>query len=277
MLEAGIMPSDGSKGAVEMLYKSGSLKALYIMGEDPIVNMPDTIKVREILKSLDFLIIQDIDMTETAKLAYVVLPASSWAEKNGSFLNAEGLMQKIQKVVETTGQSLPDWMILRNLGLSMGADLGVKSLDDLTKEVEGLVSQKEKGDVKPTFHPTSYDPEEAPDSEFNYTLVTRDMLQHSGNMSTRSEALRLVNAEPFLEMNKKDAEKHAIIDEEHVKITSRRGSVYLRVKVIDTVPEGVVVTSVHFPHGELNELTHLSKNDCSRLDTVKIERWERII
>ena len=277
MLEAGIVPSEGTKGAVDMLYKPGSLKALYIMGEDPVVNLPDSGKIKETLKSLDFLVVQDIDMTETAKLAHVVLPASSWAEKNGSFMNAEGLMQKIHKVVETIGQSLPDWMILRNLGLSMGADLGVKSLNDLTKEVEGLVSQKEKGDVKPTFHPTSYEPEEAPDSEFAYTLVTRDVLQHSGNMSTRSESLRLVSAEPVLEMNKKDAEKHAIIDEEHVKITSRRGSVYLRAKVTDTVPEGVVVTSVHFPHGGLNELTHLSTNGAHRLDTVKIERGDRII
>jgi len=274
MLEVGIMPSDGTKGAFDMLYRPGSLKALYIMGEDPVVNMPDAKKIRETVNSLDFLVVQDVEMTETAKLAHVVLPASSWAEKTGNFLNAEGIMQEIQKIVETTGESLPDWMILRNLGLTMGIDLGVKNLEDITKEAVGLISQKEKGDVKLTFHPAHYKPEETPDNEFNYMLVTRDVLQHSGNMSTRSETLKLVRSEPHLRINIKDAKKHDISDDSHIRIISRRGSAYLRAKVSDDVPEGVVFTSVHFPHGRLNELTHLSSNGCSRLDAVKIEKVE---
>ena len=240
--------------------------------------MPDSKKITETLKSLDFLVVQDIDMTETAELANVVLPASSWAENDGSFLNAEGLRQKIRKVVETTGESLPDWQILRNLGLIMGSNMGAKNFEDLTKEVEDFLSQKSKEterELKLTFHPTPYEPEETCDSEFTYTLVTRDVLQHSGNISARSEALKLVQAEPFLEINEKDAERHAITNESHIKITSRRGSVYLRAKVTDTVPEGVVSTPVHFPAGMINELTHFSANTCSRLDAVKIENMQK--
>ncbi len=278
LLEAGIKPSDGAKGASDMLYKPGALKALYIMGEDPIVNMPNTRQITETLKSLDFLVVQDIAMTETAELANVVLPASSWAEIEGSFMNSEGLSQKIRKVVETTGESLPDWQILRNLGLIMGSNMGAKNFENLTQEVKDFLSQKSKEtrkEPKLTFRPTPYEPEEICDSEYTYALVTRDVLQHSGNISARSEALRLVQAEPFLEINEKDAEKHAITNESHVKITSRRGSVYLRAKVTDAVPEGVVSTPVHFPSGMINELTHFSANTCSRLDAVKIENVQR--
>ena len=274
LLEAGIMPADGAKGASDMLYNPGSLKALYIVGEDPLVDMPDTLKIKETLKSLDFLVVQDIAMTETAELANVVLPATSWAEKDGSFLNAEGLRQKIRKAVETTGESLPDWQILRNLGLIMGSNMGAKNFEELTKEVDDFLSQKSnetQKEPKLTFHPTPYEPEETSDSEYTYTLVTRDVLQHSGNISARSEALKLVQAEPYLEINEKDAERHAITNESHVKITSRRGSVYLRAKISDIVPEGVVSAPVHFPSGEINDLTHLSSNTCSRLDAVKIE------
>ncbi len=275
MLEAGIIPGEGARDVFNMLYNPGSLRALYIMGEDPLVSMPDSRKIKTTLESLDFLVVQDIVMTEAAELANVVLPASSWAEKEGHFLNAEGVRQKIRKVVETTGKSQPDWQILRNLGLPMGINLGAKSFEDLAKETEDFLAWKRneaESEPKPAFHPAAYEPEEPRDSEFTYTLVTRDVLQHSGNMSTRSEALKLVQAEAFLEINEKDAERHAISDDSHIKITSRRGSVYLRAKVTDAVPEGVVSTPVHFPSGGINELTHFSANACSRLDAVKIER-----
>ncbi len=160
----------------------------------------------------------------------------------------------------------------------MGSNLGAKSFDELSKEVESFLSQKSeetKGDIRLKFHPTPYEPDETCDREFTYTLVTRDVLQHSGNMSTRSEALQLVQAEPFLEINEKDAERHAISDEQHIKITSRRGSVYLKAMVTDAIPEGVVSAPVHFPAGMINELTHISSNTCNRLDTVKIENVQK--
>ena len=124
------------KGILEMLYdETIPLHSLYIMGEDPVINFPQTSKIIERLRSLDLLIVQDITLTETAKLAHVVLPASSWAEKEGTFTNAEGLTQMLRKVVPATGQSLPDWMILRNLALTMGRDIGVRSLNDISNEI----------------------------------------------------------------------------------------------------------------------------------------------
>jgi NADH-quinone oxidoreductase chain G len=274
MLQAGIMPSDGGKGIEDMLYTKGDFKALYILGEDPIVNMPDSGKVKETLQSLEFLVVQDIAMTETARMANVVLPASSWGEKEGSFLNSEGLRQKIRKVVDATGDSMPDWQIIRNLGFILGSNLGGANFEEMAKETGDYLDRnngKKAAGGKPVFHPTPFVPEEPPDREFPYMLVTRDVLQHSGNMSTRSEALKLVQAEPFLEINENDAERLSIEDEHHIKITSRRGTVYLKAKVTNNVPEGVVTTPVHFPSGMINELTHISSQTCSRLDAVKIE------
>ncbi len=90
-------------------------------------------------------------------------------------------------------------------------------------------------------------------------------------MSTRSKALDLVVSEAFLEINDEDAGKYAISDSSHVKITSRRGTVYLKAKVSDAVPSGTVFTSVHFPHGRVNALTHFSENGTAYTDAVKIE------
>jgi NADH-quinone oxidoreductase chain G len=275
LFETNIVPPEGAKGLMDMLYKPGAFKALYIMGEDPLVNLPNTRRITETLKSLNFLVVQDISMTETAAMADVVLPASSWAEKDGNFINAEGLSQKVHKIVGTTGESTPDWQILRNLGLTMGVNFGAGSFENLSGEVKDFIAQKgreNRKDIKPAFNPVRYEPEEICDTEFPYTLITRDVLQHSGSMSAKSETLRLVMAEPLLEINEQDAARHAISDDSHIRITSRRGSVYLKAKVTDSVPEGVVSAPVHFPYGGINELTHLSENACSRLDTVKVEK-----
>ena len=107
----GIRPDAGkanAKDIFDMLYETSSLNALYIMGEDPVSTFPYNSKIMRTLKSLEFLVVQDIALTETAKLAHVVLPASSWAEKDGAFINAEGIEQKIHRIVDAPGQSLPD-------------------------------------------------------------------------------------------------------------------------------------------------------------------------
>jgi len=115
-----LMLETSRKNIFDMLYDTGAIHALYIMGEDPLSTFPFNSKIMRSLKSLELLIVQDIALTETAKLAHVVLPASAWAEKDGTFINAEGVTQKLQRVVDTQGQSLPDWQILRNISLSMG-------------------------------------------------------------------------------------------------------------------------------------------------------------
>jgi NADH-quinone oxidoreductase subunit G len=268
--KVGIRP-EGGKDLFDMLYESGSLHALYIMGEDPVSAFPYNSKIIRTLKSLELLIVQDIAMTETAKHAHVVLPASSWAEKDGTFTNAEGVTQKLRKVVETTGQSMPDWQIMRNLSLSMGFDISVRNLAEVSSEIKDMVRDEELPSDKRVLHAVSYSPGEEADAEYPFSLVTRDVLQHSGTMSTRSKALDLVVSEAFLEIGEEDAKKFGIADNSHVKVTSRRGTVYLKAKVSEEIPAGTVFTSSHFPHGRVNALTFPAENGAAATDAVKVE------
>ncbi len=281
LLQMGISPHTGpghtpletpGKGAREMLYDPGSLNALYIMGEDPVITFPDSAKIVSRLKALDFLIVQDIALTDTAKLAHVVLPASSWGEKDGTLTNAAGTMQKTYKVVDPTGQSLPDWQILRNLALCMGNDLKVKNLSGISEEINALPGLRPADSGhQPCLNPVAYKPEEEPDAEYPLTLVLRDILQHSGSMSTRSNSLDLVISEALLEINEEDSRRYGISDNSYVKATSRRGTVYIKARISDEVPEGTVFVPAHFPHAKINNLTRVSLNGEAPAIAVKIE------
>jgi predicted molibdopterin-dependent oxidoreductase YjgC len=274
LYKTGVRPDTGKsagKSIFDMLYDSGGIHALYIMGEDPLSALPFNSKIMRALKSLELLIVQDIAMTETAKLAHVVLPASSWAEKDGTFINAEGITQKLQRVVEAQGQSLPDWQILRNLSLSMGTDISTRNIEGIAEEIRLSVREEQIVSDKRVFTPVSHTPGEAVDQEYPLSLVTRDVLQHSGSMSTRSKALDLVVSEPFLEISEEDAKQFGMVDGSHVKVSSRRGTVYLKAKVSEAVRSGTVFTSVHFPHGRVNALTYYPESGLVSADAVKVE------
>jgi formate dehydrogenase alpha subunit len=258
------------KGIADMLYNDNlQLKALYIMGEDPATTYPNSSKVIEKLKSLDFLVVQDIFMTETAKLASVVLPASSWGQKGGTFTSAAGVTQKVHKLSDPTGQSVTDWMILRNLALAMGEDVGAKNLAAIQEEIEKLPAENATGEK--SFTPVEYKHGDEPDSEYPFKLVIRDVVQHSGSMSTSSKSLDLVVSEALLEINWQDAKKNSIADESHVKITSKQGQVFLKAMVSDEVPEGTVFVPTHFPFAKINTLTNISSNGEAPIIAVKVE------
>ena len=174
--------------------------------------------------------------------------------------------------METTGQSLPDWQIIRNLSLAMGKDIGIRDIEGVMKDMSALhAPPRTRAAQGCAFNPVSYAPSEEPDAEYPLTMVVRDVLQHSGSMSTRSKALDLVVSEALIEINEKDAKEHGISDKSHVKVMSRRGAVYLKSKVSDEVPEGTVYVPAHFPHNRINALTHPSVNGGIAVDTVKIE------
>ena len=274
LYKTGIRPDSGTstgKNIFDMLYDTGNIHALYIMGEDPLSTFPFNSRLMRALKSLEFLVVQDIAMTETARLAHVVLPASGWAEKDGTYINAEGITQKLQRVVDAPGQALPDWQILRNLSLSMGTDISTRNIENIAEEIKISIMEEQTKSDRRIFTPVSHTPGEATDPEYPLSLVTRDVLQHSGSMSTRSKALDLVVSEPFLEISAGDAKKFGISDNTHVKVSSRRGAVYLKAKVSDAVRSGAVFTSVHFPHGRVNALTYYPKTGMTSSDAVKIE------
>ncbi|MBL7031954.1 MAG: molybdopterin-dependent oxidoreductase [Nitrospira sp.] len=261
-------PSD--KGVIEMLYNDNlKLSCLYVMGEDPATTYPNSTKVIEKLKSLDFLVVQDIFMTETAKLSNVVLPASSWGQKDGNFTTASGTTQKVHKLTDPTGQSVADWIILRNLALTMGEDVGAKNLAAVQEEIDGLPSEESTGEK--TFVPVDYKPGDESDSTYPFKLVIRDVVQHSGSMSTSSKSLDLVVSEALLEINWKDAKANGIEDESHVKITSKQGEVFLKAMVSDEIPEGTVFVPTHFPFAKINTLTHIPSNGEAPIIAVNVE------
>lgn len=263
---------NNGKNVHEMLYEPYSLKALYIMGADPVVTFPDNSEIITTLKSLYLLIVQDIDLTATAKFAHVILPASSWAEKNGTYTNAEGVTQRVSKVIEPVGQSLPDWQILNKLAHTMGKDIDLKDRKDIEGEINSLLGEpRDSVLMTRTLNPVHYVPGEKTNKEYPLNMVVRDVLQHAGSMSTRSKSLNLVSSEALLEINWNDADKFGISDNDHVKVTSRRGTVYLKVAVSDNIPDGIVYVPTHFPHSKVSTLTCHSVKGGISTDAVRIE------
>jgi formate dehydrogenase alpha subunit len=274
LYQMGVRPFNpqSDMGITEMLYnENSSLNALYVMGEDPAVTFPDSEKIIKKLKSLDFLIVQDIFLTETAKLANVVLPASSWGEKDGTFTNAEGNLQKVYRLVDPAGEAVPDWMILKNLALVMGHELGVRNLQNIQEEIKTLLLEKTPSEKKGIFNPVEYKTGEALSENYPFKLVIRDVLQHSGSMSTSSKSLDLVISEALLEINEEDAKKRGIIDNSHVKLTSKQGSVFLKAKYSDAISEGTVFVPAHFPYAKIHALTHISSNGECPIVAVNVE------
>jgi NADH-quinone oxidoreductase chain G len=268
------------KGITDMLYKQDALNALFIMGEDPAITFPDSSAVIARLKALDFLVVQDIALTETARFAHVVLPASSWAEKDGTFTNFGGITQKTHKIVGSKGQSLPDWQILRNLALTMGREFKIRNLLSVQDEIQSISTMPQSPRPKADksrfcFHPVNHTPIEETSDEYPLNLVVRDILHHSGSMSARSESLNLVLSESLLEINEEDAKRYGITDSSHVKVSSKRGTVYLKSKVTEDVPEGSVFAPAHFPHARLNNLTSVPLNGKAPIVAVKMETVKR--
>lgn len=271
MWMVGVRPLKGGKDAFEMLYTPGAVKALYVMGENPLVSFPDVTAVERTLKGLDLLIVQDIILTETAKLADVVLPAASWGEKDGSFMNATGSIQKIEKLFAEAGQSIPDWKIFRNLARLMNKDLGLKDLAAIRSSITDLVVAGQTEEGKLSFNPVSYEVMETVSDQYPLFLVTANILQHSGALSVLSKNLDTVVADAYLQINSKDAGRFRVSDEGFVKVVSKRGEVYLKAMVSDEVPEGTVFAPIHFAHAKVNTLTYPSVNGGLPLVPVRVE------
>jgi NADH-quinone oxidoreductase chain G len=284
MFEAGVRPDAGpgyrpvekpGLGLEEMFYSDDSpVKAMFIMGENPMVSFPEALKVEERLKALDLLVVQDIMMNDTAKLAHVVLPAASWAEKKGTVVGAAGVPQRVKRCVEPAGESVPDWQIFRNLARFMQKDTGLGTLESLREEIDRKVKfSYDAGEATPKFNPVEYKAStEEPDGEYPLRMVVGNLMQHSGSLTTLSKSLESVVSDAFMQMNKQDANGLGIGDEGYVKIISRRGDAILKAKVTDEVPEGMLYVPAHFPHARVHALTYPPTNGEVSLVAVKVEK-----
>jgi formate dehydrogenase alpha subunit len=291
------LPAEAGLTALEIMEqaKKGKIKGMYIVGENPILNFPHSGLVSKALASLDFLVVQDMFLTETAKLANVVLPAASFAEKDGTFTNFEGRVQMVQKAIAPLGESLPDWEIVVRLADKMDYPLPYSSLQDVMSEIEALVPSYEAytdserqdelayGEAGRTygrqllkgfarFSPIEYTPQAGKKkSTYPFTLLTGTVFNHfgSGSRSSRSSRLKKFSPEAFMEICESDARKLALTDGEKVKVISSVGEVTTMVKITDTLREGMLFVPVSFPGTPVNELFDIVLNPETKAPSLK--------
>jgi len=283
------------------------IKALYIIGENPLLSEPDITHAREALEKLEFLVVQDIFPSETAELADVVLAGASFAEKDGTFTNTERRVQRVRKAIEPVGDSKPDWWITCQLGKRMGKRLGkgfdFKHPSDIMDEIASLtpsyagISYKrlEKGGLQwpcPTkdhpgtpilhsqqftrgkgrFLPLEYKPPmELPDRKYPLVLTTGRSLYHfhTGTMTRKVEGLNILKGEG-IEINPHDAKALGVKDGETVKVISRRGEVKARARVTEASPVGVVFMTFHFAESPANMLTNPAVDPVAKIPEYKV-------
>jgi formate dehydrogenase alpha subunit len=308
------LPDKEGLTASEMLFEAeaGRLRALYIMGENPVLSDPDTGHTIKALRSLEFLVVQDIFLTETGALADVVLPATCFAEKDGTFTNTERRVQRIRKAVAPPGEARDDIWIITELSRRLGYTMDYSSPEEIFNEI-GMVwpavagitySRLERGGIQwpcpTTDHPgtpylfkggfprgkgaftiVKYKPSwEEPDEEYPYILTTGRILfqYHTGSMTRRVKAIEDVAGEPFLEINPEDAQELNIRDGAMVRVSSRRGSVSLKARITKRPKKGTVFIPFHFREAAANVLTNslaldpLCKIPELKVSTVRIEK-----
>jgi formate dehydrogenase major subunit/formate dehydrogenase alpha subunit len=300
------IPSRPGLTVTEMIEAAGEgrIRAMYIMGENPVLSDPDAGHVTEALKKLDFLVVQDIFLTETAQLAHVVLPAACFAEKDGTFTNTERRVQRVRKAVEPPGRAKADWEIVCLVARALGYPMDYASPAEIMEEIRRLTSsyagityeRLDKGGLHwpcpaedhpgtpilhvgkfarglGKFHPVEHiPPDEMPDEEYPLVLSTgrRLLHYHTGTMTLRTGTLEVHYPEEYLEVNPEDAARLGIESGDLVRVTSRRGLVEVRARVTEVVPPGLVFTSFHFPAVAINRLTNPARDPVAKIPEYKV-------
>jgi formate dehydrogenase major subunit len=265
------------------------LKAMWVIGEDMAQTDPNTQHVVSALKKLDLFIVQELFMTETAKLATVVLPGASFLEKDGTFTNGERRIQKVQKVVEPLPGTKPDGQIIVDIMNQMGYKQPDYNPSTMLQEISGIVPFFEgvkweelgkngkqwpvnkSGEGTEILHTESFkigkgkfignnfrESEEILQNgkEFPYIITTNRELEHynCGAMTRRTKNAEILKEDVLL-ICKEDADKHFIQDGDLVCVESARGKVDIKAKITDEVKPGVLSSTFHFPEIMLNNIT----------------------
>jgi formate dehydrogenase major subunit len=287
------VPLDPERGltVVEIMGAAleGRVRGMLMMGENPFLSDPNINKVRKCLGALEFLAVQDIFLTETAEFADVILPASTHAEKEGTYTNTDRWVQLARKAADTPGEAREDWRVLMELSNRMGYPMGYGSPAEIWQEIASLTPpfagiSYERLSEQPLVWPCTdpkgageavlftetfprgagkfsaagfAPPKELPDAEYPYVLNTGRVLQHwhTGTMTRRAKALDEISPEPFVEVNPEDAAALGVAEGDAVKVSSRRGSVVTPVRITPKVGKGSVFMPFHFREAAANLLT----------------------
>lgn len=309
------LPSASGLTVTEMFDAAlkGTARALYIMGENPVLSNPDVTHTIKALKKVEFLVVQDIFMSETAEYAHVILPAAAFAEKDGTFTNTERRVQKIRRAVKPFGESKPDWEIISALAGELNYDMQYRATHEIMEEIalltpiyrgilhhrlehnQGLqwpcpdithpgtpfLHRKKFTKGLGTFIPVAFTPPaEVPDIDFPLILTTGRTCfhYHTGTMSRRTSSLNRECPECFAEINRQDAESLSINHMDMVTVSSRRGKIIVRAYITDYIPEGVIFIPFHFKEAPANLLTNPVLDPSAKIPEYKVcsVRVERI-
>jgi len=282
----------------------GKIKALYVIGENPLVTDPDLHHVEAALKKLDVFIVQDIFLTQTAKNATIVLPGTSFAEKDGTFSNTERRVELVRQAIKPVGESRPDWQIVQDLSTRMGYPMNYASPEAIFDEMKSLTPSyagmsyarlADKGLQWPCptpDHPgtmflhkdrfsrgkgafTAIDykpPAEVVDTDYPMWLSTgRSFVHyHSGTMTRVSPTLHQEVPEGYVEISPADAKAMHIKNGERVKVSSRRGEIQVKAKISGKVNRGVVFIPFHFSEAAANVLTNAAYDPVAKIPEYKV-------
>ncbi len=282
----------------------GRIKALYVMGENPVLSDPNQHHVIEALESLDFLIVQDIMLTETAQYADVVLPGCAFLEKDGTVSNTERRVQVMRRALTPVGQAKDDWWIITEIARRMGMDWSYGSAEEIFEELRALTpsyagmtyDRLEKELLQwpcPTVgHPGTQflhkerfsrglglltgieytPPAEQVDPEYPMILTTGRLLEHfhTGTMSRNSKILDAIVPEPYVEIYPNDAKNHNISNGEIVSVSTRRGSIRLKAFITDRPKPNVVFVPFHFHEACANVLTIDALDPVCKIPEFKV-------
>jgi len=300
------LPDKPGLTALEMMdaAEEGKLKGLLIVGENPVMSFPDSSKTKKALKKLDFLAVIDIFPNETTELADVVLPAASFAEKDGTFTSTERRIQRVRKAVEPVGDSKAEWEIVSQLLSRFGIKADYRSPADIMDEIATLspsyggvhydrlginglqwpcpdnahpgtgILHKELFPIGPgRFRAVEHrDPQELPDDEYPFILTTGRSLYHfhTGTMTRRTSLLDREVPLPTVEINPRDAERLGIRNGQRVIVESRRGHLSIDAKVTPEIPEKTIFIPFHFSDAPANVLTSQALDPLSKIPEFKV-------
>jgi formate dehydrogenase alpha subunit len=284
---------------------AGKIRALYVMGENPAISDPDSTHVKAALAKLEFLAVQDIFPTDTAEYAQVILPAATFAEKNGTFTNTERRVQKIRSAVPPAGESKPDYEIICNLARLMGYPMDYRAAHEIMEEIAiltpsygGILHHRLDAGFGLQWPCGSYDhpgtpylhrkkftrglgafipvqfmpPSEPTDNEYPFILTTgRSYFHyHTGTMCRRTITLEREEPECTVEISPTDAERLEIRHNDPVRVKTRRGELEVKARVTGTVPEGIIFIPFHFREAAANLLTINAVDPNAKIPEYKV-------
>ncbi|WP_010900473.1 formate dehydrogenase subunit alpha [Thermoplasma acidophilum] len=297
--KVGLMLSEMFDAAID-----GRVKAIYLMGENPVITEANLSDVERGLKNLELFVVQDIFMTDTARYAHVILPATSALEKEGTFTNTERRIQRVVPVKDPPGDARPDWWILSQIYSKIFDREAYRSPEDIFNEIRLAIpnySGVRYSDLYPDGkqwpindqHPEGAEilhvdkfarglgrfmaipyksPSESPDEEYPFILTTgRNYYHwHSGTMTRRSEILERESPNPYVEISVNDAKKLSIRNGQTITIESRHGSIKLPAMVTSKIPDGIVFVPFHFKEARVNLLVGENLDPYSKIPEFKV-------